>query len=194
MLAVVAVGLLALTGCSSSVGPTEGNTPPPPTPSQSSSNVEDMSSGSSESSDTETEADSFESVNPETSSDSTIEDLETSNLADPSTIAISSVTEACETFNSLFADYAALKAQDGTDPNPYEDIYLLADEAETQTQEVDPDGQVYGLFTALGILALDHATAAELGESPSQESRDLVMDAVLGNSTACTGAGVALRL
>lgn len=149
-----------------------------------------------------TESDSLESTDGETTSGSTIEDPETSdagdlgtsNLADPATIAISSVTDACETFNSLFADYAALKRANGSDANPYEDIYLLADEAETQTQEINPEGQVYGLFTALSILALDHATAAEMGESPSQESRDLMMDAVLGNTDACTEAGVALRL
>lgn len=94
--------------------------------------------------------------------------------------------EACTEFNSLFAEYAANK---GTDANAYEDVYLKADELTSQVS-----GDLKGLFASLGVLALDHATATETGDSPSKESRDAVSDAVLANASTCSAEGVTLRL
>ncbi len=104
--------------------------------------------------------------------------------------AIASVKDACETFNALIAEYAAI---DGVDPNPYEDIYLKAQQAEDETRSVDHD-QVYGLFTALALLAIDQANAVASGGKPDQSSKDAVSDAVLANAGHCSEAGADLRL
>ncbi len=110
--------------------------------------------------------------------------------SDTSTGAISDVADACATFNSLIAEYAAIG---GDDPNAYEDIYLRSEQAREGTEAIDPD-QVHGLFAALSLLAIDHASAAASGREPAQSSRDAVIDAVLANVGHCSSAGVDLRL
>lgn len=94
--------------------------------------------------------------------------------------------EACELFNKLVADYAAVSP---TDSKGYEDVYLKAQDAKDTVS-----GDLRGLFASLGLLAIDHSSAAEAGAKPSQESRDAVRDAVFANSAACTAEGVTLRL
>jgi hypothetical protein len=105
----------------------------------------------------------------------------------PSSVATSSATSsaggtkaACELFNSLFADYAAVPAGD---PEGYEDIYLRAEDAKDTVS-----GDLRGLFTALGLLAIDRSGAA--GREPAQESKDAVRDAVFANAGTCTSAAV----
>jgi hypothetical protein len=94
--------------------------------------------------------------------------------------------EACGRFNSLFAEYAAVRADD---PAGYEDIYLQAEDAKDAVA-----GDLRGLFASLSLLAIDHSSAAEAGGVPAQESRDAVRDAVFANSGTCTAEGVTLRL
>ena len=94
--------------------------------------------------------------------------------------------EACELFNKLVADYAAVSS---TDSNGYEDVYLKAQDAKDTVT-----GDLRGLFSSLGLLAMDRSSAAESGGKPAQESQDAVRDAVFANSAACTAAGVTLRL
>ena len=91
---------------------------------------------------------------------------------------------ACELFNSLFADYAAVPAGD---PEGYEDIYLRAEDAKDTVS-----GGLRGLFAALGLLAIDRSGAA--GREPAQESKDALRDAVFANAGTCTSAGVTLAL
>lgn len=110
--------------------------------------------------------------------------------SDTATGVIASVKDACETFNALVAEYAAV---DGIDPDPYEDIYLKAQQAEEETRSIDPD-QVYGLFTALSLLSIDRASAVVSGGEPDQSSKDAVIDAVLANVGHCSAAGADLRL
>lgn len=102
------------------------------------------------------------------------------------TAAASGAREACERFNSLFAEYAAVRADDA---GGYEDIYLQAEDAKDAVA-----GDLRGLFAALSLLAIDHSSAAEAGGAPAQESRDAVRDAVFANSGTCTAEGVTLRL
>jgi hypothetical protein len=105
----------------------------------------------------------------------------------PSSVATSSAggtKAACELFNSLFADYAAVQAGD---PEGYEDIYLRAEDAKDTVS-----GDLRGLFAALGLLAIDRSGAA--GREPAQESKDAVRDAVFANAGTCTSAGVTLAL
>lgn len=94
--------------------------------------------------------------------------------------------EACELFNQLVAEYAAVPA---TDAKGYEDVYLKAQDAKDTVA-----GDLQGLFASLSLLAIDHSSAAESGGKPAQESQDAVRDAVFANSAACTSAGVTLRL
>lgn len=93
---------------------------------------------------------------------------------------------ACEEFNTLWADYAALA---GDDPNVYEEIYLASEDAEDTAPE-----EVSGLCAALSLLAIDHAGAAENGGQPEQASKDAVRDAVFATAGACTAEGVTLTL
>ena len=94
--------------------------------------------------------------------------------------------EACELFNKLVADYAAVAP---TDAMGYEDVYLKAQDAKDGVS-----GDLQGLFASLSLLAIDHSSAAESGGKPAQESQDAVRDAVFANSAACTAEGVTLRL
>jgi hypothetical protein len=98
----------------------------------------------------------------------------------------SGTREACELFNKLVADYAAVSA---TDSKGYEDVYLKAQDARDTVS-----GDLRGLFASLSLLAIDHSSAAESGGKPAQESQDAVRDAVFANSAACTAEGVTLRL
>ena len=93
---------------------------------------------------------------------------------------------ACEDFNTLWADYAAVA---GDDPNAYEEIYLASEDAKETVPE-----EVSGLFAALSLIAIDHSSAAETGGEPEQASKDAVRDAVFANGGACTAAGVTLQL
>ncbi|QHK19956.1 hypothetical protein GU243_09655 [Pseudarthrobacter psychrotolerans] len=108
-----------------------------------------------------------------------------SRSSDASTPQSGGVKEACETFNSLYADYKAIK----DDSNAYEDIYLAAQDAKDAAS-----GNLMGLFTSLSVLALDHSTAAKSGGEPEQASKDGVRDAVFANAQACTAEDVTLRL
>lgn len=94
--------------------------------------------------------------------------------------------EACEKFNSLYADY---KAVGGTDANAYEDIYFKAQDAKDAAS-----GNQVGLFTSLSVLALDRSSETVGGSGVEQASKDLIRDAVFANANECTAAGVTLRL
>lgn len=94
--------------------------------------------------------------------------------------------DACELFNKLVVDYAAVPP---TDSNGYEDVYLKAQDAKDRVS-----GDLRGLFASLGLLAIDHSSAAGAGGKPAKESQDAVRDAVFANSAACTAEGVTLRL
>jgi hypothetical protein len=98
----------------------------------------------------------------------------------------SGAKEACEKFNSLYAEYKAL---DGTDKNAYEDIYFAAQDAKDTVS-----GNLRGLFTAVSVIALDRSSAVDSGGQPEQASKDAVRDAVFANANECTAAGVTLRL
>ncbi|WP_285248636.1 hypothetical protein [Pseudarthrobacter sp. efr-133-R2A-89] len=100
--------------------------------------------------------------------------------------AAAGAKEACELFNKLFADYAAVSP---TDAKGYEDVYLKAQDAKGTVS-----GDLEGLFASLSLLAIDHSAAAESGGTPAQESKDAVRDAVFANSGTCTAEGVTLRL
>ncbi len=97
----------------------------------------------------------------------------------------SGVKEACETFNSLFAEYKAVQ----NDSNAYEDIYLAAQDAQDTVT-----GNLIGLFASLKVLAIDHSSAVDTGGQPEQASKDAVRDAVFANANECTAAGVTLKL
>ena len=97
-----------------------------------------------------------------------------------------SVKEACETFNSLFAEFAAVSRDD---ENGYEDIYMKAQDAQGTVS-----GNLVGLFASLSVIALDRSSAASDGGQIEQESKDAVRDAVFANASACTAEGVTLRL
>lgn len=94
-----------------------------------------------------------------------------------------SVKEACETFNSLYAEFAAVPLED---ENGYGDIYLKAHDAQGTVS-----GNLVGLFASLSIIALDRASN---GGEIQQESKDAVRDAVFANASACTAEGVTLQL
>ncbi|WP_251046551.1 hypothetical protein [Arthrobacter sp. ISL-85] len=94
--------------------------------------------------------------------------------------------EACELFNELVADYAAVPP---TDSKGYEDVYSKAQDAKDTVS-----GDLRGLFTSLGLLAINRSSAADSGGKASQESQDAVRDAVFANAGTCTAAGVTLRL
>jgi hypothetical protein len=96
------------------------------------------------------------------------------------------VKEACETFNSLYAEYKALPVDDG---NAYEDIYLKAQDAQDTVS-----GNLVGLFASLSVIALDSSSAAPKGGQVEQASKDAVRDAVFANANDCTAEGVTLRL
>lgn len=93
---------------------------------------------------------------------------------------------ACELFNTLYAEYKAVK---DNDPNAFEDIYLQSQEAKDTIS-----GDLRNLFASLSLLAIDHSAAAESGGGPEQASKDAVRDAVFANAGACTAEGVTLRL
>lgn len=95
------------------------------------------------------------------------------------------VKVACETFNSLYADYKAIQ----NDSNAYEEIYFAADDAQDTVT-----GNLVGLFASLKVIAIDHSSAVNKGGAPEQESKDAVRDAVFANAGECTAAGVTLRL
>ncbi|MHC6592187.1 hypothetical protein [Arthrobacter sp. C152] len=112
---------------------------------------------------------------------------EASGRATPSSGAQAAGTkEACELFNKLVADYAAVAPNDA---KGYEDVYLKAQDAKDTVS-----GDLEGLFASLSLLAIDQSSAAESGGKPAQESQDAVRDAVFANSSACTAEGVTLRL
>ncbi|MFF1382409.1 hypothetical protein ACFVWT_02480 [Arthrobacter sp. NPDC058288] len=96
----------------------------------------------------------------------------------------SGVKEACEKFNTLYAEYKAA----GGNKNAYEDIYLKAEDAKGAVS-----GDLEGLFAALSLIAIDHSAAGGSGE-PEQASKDAVRDAVFANAGACTAEGVTLTL
>jgi hypothetical protein len=95
------------------------------------------------------------------------------------------VKAACEQFNKLYADYKAIQA----DSNAYEDIYLAAEDAKDAAS-----GNQVGLFTSLGILALDKSMEVEGSGEVTQSSKDMIRDAVFANAQECTAEGVTLRL
>lgn len=95
------------------------------------------------------------------------------------------VKAACETFNSLYAEYKAIQ----NDANAYEDIYLAAQDAKDAAT-----GNQKGLFTSLSVLSLDHSSAVESGGEVEQASKDMIRDAVFANAQECTAEGVTLRL
>ncbi|MEE9094935.1 hypothetical protein [Pseudarthrobacter phenanthrenivorans] len=101
-------------------------------------------------------------------------------------VAAAGTKEACELFNKLVADYGAVPPADS---NGYEEVYRKAQDAKDTVS-----GDLRGLFTSLGLLALDRSTGAEAGGKPAQASQDAVRDAVFANAGACTAAGVTLRL
>lgn len=92
------------------------------------------------------------------------------------------VKDACEKFNSLYAEFGAI---DPSDADAYDSVYLSADEAKASAP-----GDTAGLFAALSLLALERGS----GEEPSADSQTALMDAVSANSAACTVEGVTLTL
>ncbi|WP_104109981.1 hypothetical protein [Arthrobacter sp. N199823] len=96
------------------------------------------------------------------------------------------VKDACETFNSLYAEFAAVSVDN---ENGYEDIYMKAQDAQGTVS-----GNLVGLFASLSIIALDRASAASDGGQIEQASKDAVRDAVFANASACTAEGVTLQL
>ena len=107
-----------------------------------------------------------------------------SRSSDSSDAGSAGVKEACEKFNTLYAEYKAA----GGDANAYEDIYLKAEDAKAAVS-----GDLEGLFAALSLIAIDHSAAGGNGE-PEQASKDAVRDAVFANAGACTAEGVTLTL
>jgi hypothetical protein len=125
-----------------------------------------------------------------TSSAATTASSQASSQASPSRTSDASapqagVKAACEQFNSLFAEYKAIK----DDANAYEDIYLAAQDAKDAAS-----GNQVGLFTSLSVLALDRSSAVESGGDVAQASKDGIRDAVFANANECTAEGVTLTL
>ncbi|KNH20115.1 hypothetical protein ACU18_04860 [Arthrobacter sp. ZBG10] len=106
--------------------------------------------------------------------------------AAPAAPAAGGAKEACGLFNSLYAEYAAVPADDA---NGFEEIYLKAQDAQAGAA-----GDLEGLFAALALLSIDRSVKAETGGQADQESKDAVRDAVFANSGTCTAEGVTLRL
>ncbi len=104
----------------------------------------------------------------------------------PAAPAAGGAKEACGLFNSLYAEYAAVPADDA---NGFEEIYLKAQDAQAGAA-----GDLEGLFAALALLSIDRSGKAETGGQADQESKDAVRDAVFANSGTCTAEGVTLRL
>jgi hypothetical protein len=93
--------------------------------------------------------------------------------------------EACEKFNSLYAQYRAA----GTDAKAQRDVYLAAADAKDTVS-----GNLKGLFTSMAILALDQWSETKNGTPVSQKTKDGIRDAVFANAGACTAEGVTLTL
>ncbi len=112
---------------------------------------------------------------------------ETSQAAPSGSVAPSArgAKALCEQFNSLYADYKAIKG----DANAYEDIYVQAQDAKDAAT-----GNLVGLFSSLSVLALDHSSAVESAGEVGQQSKDMVRDAVFANANECTAEGVTLTL
>lgn len=109
-----------------------------------------------------------------------------STSAGPAVPAAGGAKEACGLFNSLYAEYAAVPADDA---NGFEEIYVKAQDAKAGAA-----GDLEGLFAALALLSIDRSGKAETGGQADQESKDAVRDAVFANSGTCTAEGVTLRL
>lgn len=108
-----------------------------------------------------------------------------SRSSDDSAAGTAGVKEACEEFNSLYAQYRAA----GNDSNAHEDVYRAAAEAKDTVS-----GNLKGLFTSMAVLALDQSSAIETGVPVDQASKDAVRDAVFANAGDCTAEGVTLTL
>lgn len=108
-----------------------------------------------------------------------------SRSSDASAAPRAGAKAACETFNSLYVDLRAA----ANDANAFEDVYLAAQDAKDTVS-----GNLVGLFTSIGVLALDHATEVETGKPVDQASKDAIRDAVFANAEDCTAEGVTLRL
>ncbi len=108
-----------------------------------------------------------------------------SGATDTSAPQAGGVKAACEQFNKLYADYKAIQA----DSNAYEDIYLAAQDAKDAAS-----GNQVGLFTSLGVLALDKSMEVEGSGDVAQSSKDMIRDAVFANAQECTAEGVTLTL
>lgn len=96
--------------------------------------------------------------------------------------AASGVKGACEQFNTLYAEFAAVTAGDS---DAYDKIYQRSEEAKKTAP-----GDTAGLFAALSLLALERASGDEL----SEESKKALTDAVMANSGSCTTEGVTLKV
>ena len=96
------------------------------------------------------------------------------------------VKEACELFNSLYAEYQRPAA----DANAYEDIYFGRQDAKDACS-----GNLKGLFTSLERPGhRPFIRRSSTGGEPDQASKDAVRDAVFANAGACTAEGVTLTL
>ncbi|MGO4186137.1 hypothetical protein [Pseudarthrobacter sp. TAF60_1] len=95
------------------------------------------------------------------------------------------VKEACELFNSLFAEYRV----SAPTSNAYEEIYSKAWKAKDSYT-----GNLRGLFSSLSALTISHSAVVEKGGQPDQVTKDAVRDAVFANAGACTAQGVTLTL
>jgi hypothetical protein len=93
--------------------------------------------------------------------------------------------EACELFNSMFAEYRASPPTS----NAYEDIYTKAAKARTAYT-----GNLRALFSSLAAMAISHSSVVEQGGEPDQVTKDAVRDAVFANAGVCTAEGVTLTL
>ena len=93
--------------------------------------------------------------------------------------------EACELFNSLYAEYRASEPTS----NAYEAIYSKAWKAKDAYT-----GNLRGLFSSLSALTISHSAVVEKGGQPDQSAKDAVRDAVFANAGDCTAEGVTLTL
>lgn len=97
----------------------------------------------------------------------------------------SGVKEACEKFNSLFAEYRTAEPTS----DAYEAIYSKAWKAKDAYT-----GNLRGLFSSLSALTISHSAVVEKGGQPDQAAKDAVRDAVFANANECSAAGVTLTL
>ncbi|KIS26661.1 hypothetical protein TV39_15450 [Arthrobacter sp. SPG23] len=97
----------------------------------------------------------------------------------------SGVKEACEKFNSLFAEYRTAEPTS----DAYEAIYSKAWKAKD-----DYTGNLRGLFSSLSALTISHSAVVEKDGQPDQAAKDAVRDAVFANANECSAAGVTLTL